>query len=342
MQKIILKFINTLIAPLNILMIPSKYNSKAMRLIQRMTFSKLSKETIHLNEQMSLHIETWKKKTSGEKVATSMWSDKKLKKQIKLPHFRSDNKYLYQTRDNNTPDSVVLTYKYIKMNDRLNILGRSNENGEFGADVIKIPTFGVISRDLLDSANELNFLEKIFQVSKIRNLTIFDIGAGYGRLALHSIINLKNIKKYVCLDAVPESLGLCEFYLNYKNINPEKYQVSTLPVNYAPPERSIAVAIHSFSEMPMASVQSWIQFLKEMGTSWLLIVPNRENHNGQELLATEADCTRTDYSKLLYEYGFERQGVFPKYEDPDIQIYGVSPTMYHLYKRSVEKETKLQ
>ncbi|HDL01261.1 MAG TPA: putative sugar O-methyltransferase, partial [candidate division Zixibacteria bacterium] len=254
-----------------------------------------------------------------------------------LPQFRSDNKYVYQTRDKNTPDSTVLTYKYIKQKDTLGILNQDSENGGFGAEVVQIPIFGLVSRDLLDSANELNFLENIIGISKIENLTVFDIGSGYGRLAVHSIMNLNNIEKYVCLDAVPESLGICEFYLRYKQLNSEKYHISFFPEDYSPPENSIAVAIHSFSEMPLESVLNWIKFLKEMETDWILVVPNREKHKGKKLLATEVDGSRPDYSRLLLEYSYEKYGIFPKYDDPDIQEFGISPTMYHLYKRSIKK-----
>lgn len=334
----LLNLLNFMFAPLKIVIIPIRFNSKTMRLIQRMAFPRFDKNDNNYKKQMTGHIGNWKEKISRKRMPTSMWTVINQKKEINLPHFRSDNKYIYQTRDNNTPDSAVLTYKYIKNKDRLNILSLSKETGDFGAEVVQIPTYGLVSRDLVDSVTELNFLENKIGMSKIENLTIFDIGAGYGRLALHSIINLGNIKKYICLDAVEESLGLCEFYLKYKNIDPEKYQVTTLPERFTPPEKSIAVAIHSFSEMPINSIVSWVGFLQKMGTSWLFIVPNRESHNGQNLLSTEKDGARIDYSKLFPKYGFERYGIFPKYDDPDLQKYGISPTMYHLYKKKEKAE----
>ncbi len=336
-KSIFIQLINTMISPFDVLLIPVQAKNKAKRIINRMSFPKLKKGSSAYIDQILRHINRWERRKVEIQIPTSMWRVKKLYKRLNLPHFRSDNQYIYQTRDNNTPDSTVLTYKYVANNDKLCVLVRSKETGEFGSEIVRIPTYGLVSRDLLDSANELNFLENVIGLSKIVNLTIFDIGAGYGRLAVHSIATLENIEKHVCLDAVPGSLGICEFYLKYKQLNPEKYHISFLPEDYLPPKNSIAVAIHSFSEMPLESVLYWIEFLKKMEVDWILIVPNREKHKGKKLLATEVNGSRTDYSGMLLKNGYENYGIFPKYNDPDIQEFGISPTMYHLYKKSIKK-----
>lgn len=333
MKLKLLKLVNFIVAPINIFVVPMRFESKVMRLIDRMTFSQLNQNEKRFKEQMVMHIKKWKKSVLKNQMSVSMWDTARLKKGLQLPYFRSDNIYLYQTRDINTPDSMVLTYKYVKSNDILEILKMSEERGEFGAEIVHIPTYGNVSRDLLDSVTELNFLENKIGLSGIQNLTIYDIGAGYGRLALHAIKHLNNIKEYVCLDAIAESLGLCEFYLKHNKIEPSKYKIGILPHDFIPPQNSIAVAIHSFPEMPIDSILNWLSFMQKMKTDWIYLVPNREKHSGANLLSTEKNGDRLNYSAMFAQYGFEKHGVFPKYDDLDVQKYGVSPTMYHLYRR---------
>ena len=61
----------------------------------------------------------------------------------------------------------------------------------------------LVSRDLLDSINELTFLDDELGIAQ-RNMTILDIGAGYGRLAHRATTAFENLT-YLCTDAIPLS-----------------------------------------------------------------------------------------------------------------------------------------
>jgi 2-polyprenyl-3-methyl-5-hydroxy-6-metoxy-1,4-benzoquinol methylase len=56
------------------------------------------------------------------------------------------------------------------------------EDDDFGAEVFDFHG-KVVSRDLLDSIIEINFLDRHLGFSSRRAVNVLDIGAGYGRLA---------------------------------------------------------------------------------------------------------------------------------------------------------------
>ena len=101
-----------------------------------------------------------------------------------LRYFRGDNAYVYQIRNMGEVNYVVTTL-YVKTIDSLGLLQNINEDGAFGAHTFEVHG-KVVSRDLLDSILEINFLERHVGLSQ-RTVSILDIGAGYGRLA-HRVV----------------------------------------------------------------------------------------------------------------------------------------------------------
>ncbi|MGH7859535.1 MAG: putative sugar O-methyltransferase, partial [Candidatus Binatia bacterium] len=180
------------------------------------------------------------------------WTPEYVDKTLDLVHFRGDNAYVWQTR-HTLGASGLRYYLYardISERDSLGFLPRLGEDGAFGAWVFRFHRFGAVSRDRLDSANELGFLARHGALGDGAPLRILDIGAGYGRLAHRCHEVLPNLERYDCVDAVPESTFLCEVYLRFRECLDRTRVVAIDEISRLGDARpDLALNVHSFSEM---------------------------------------------------------------------------------------------
>jgi len=247
-----------------------------------------------------------------------------------LQYFRGDNCYVWQTQDPNCDEiNYCLTTYYVKAIDRLGFLGQNSEDGLFGAHAWTIDS-RTISRDLLDSMIELCFLEEHLGLSAVSGLTVLDIGAGYGRLAHRAACSLPGLAKYLCTDAVPESTFLSEYYTRFRGLGE---RVAVVPLDeitdrMAEQKIDLAVNIHSFSECSLEAIEWWLKLLAANRVKHLFIAPNASDHGGTRLALNSGE----DFSFLVEKYGYRLMVRSPKYGDPLVQKYGVSPTYYYLYQ----------
>jgi SAM-dependent methyltransferase len=247
-----------------------------------------------------------------------------------LQSFRGDNCYVWQTADPNCAEiNYCLTVYYVKAMDSLSILEKNQEDGLFGVYTYTIDS-QLFSRDLLDSTVELHFLERHVNLSQIEDLHILDIGAGYGRLAYRTVKTFANVSKYFCTDAVPESTFLSEYHVKFRGIDDT---VNVIPLDEIEQriqgqKIDLAVNIHSFSECSLEAIEWWLSLLASAKVKYLFIVPNACDHGGEKLALNSGE----DFSDLVDKYGYKLQIKAPKYDDPMVQKYGVSPTYYYLYQ----------
>jgi SAM-dependent methyltransferase len=265
-----------------------------------------------------------------KRVSTPIvWTDEYVQS-LGLQTFRGDNCYVWQTRDPNCAEiNYCLTAYYVQAMDSLGFLRKNNEDALFGAHTYRIDSKR-ISRDLLDSAVELNFLEKHLALSTIQELKILDIGAGYGRLAYRTANTFANVSRYLCTDAVPESTFLSEYHAKFREV---EEKVTVVPLDEIEKQLQlqridVAVNIHSFSECSLEAIEWWLSLLAGAEIRHLFIVPNASDHGGKKLALNSGE----DFSFLVEKYGYKLQVKAPKYEDPMVQKYGVSPTYYYLYQ----------
>jgi SAM-dependent methyltransferase len=251
-----------------------------------------------------------------------------------LLYFRGDNCYVWQFQDFNTPEKYVLTYFYLKTIDTLGLLDVLTEDGDYGVftfptgDTDKDGNKRCVSRDLLDSVNELLFLERVLQISRRPGLKVLDIGAGYGRLAYRAVTALSNIDTYFCIDAVPESTFISSYYLSRKGAARARVVAFDDQQDLVPGTIDLAVNIHSFSECAIEAVDYWISRCAELKIEYLFIVPNISR--GEKAVRL---VNGTDFSPLLAQYGYQLCHVEPKYSNPEMQKYGVSSEKwYYLFR----------
>lgn len=250
---------------------------------------------------------------------------------IDLQCFRVDDAYLWQRpgRDMNEM-SFALAYYYLKSTDRLRLFDRLGEDQAFGVNFYEVIEGRLVTRDLLDSVAELNFLERHIAISQRTAVVVLDIGAGYGRLAHRSVAALPSIERYLCTDAVATSTFICEHYLRYRGVN-ARAQVIPLHEIRSTLRRypvDLAINIHSFSECRLEAIAWWMALLREHSVPRLMVVPNVVGADGVTMLTTDG----RDFSRVLTDHGYRLIARDPKYLDPLVQKYGPTPAVHFLFE----------
>jgi len=272
---------------------------------------------------------------NGGVMTRTRWTDEHVQG-IKLTHFRGDNPFIWQLRENNQLQYLLTAY-YALLNDRLGVL-QSGEDELFGVHVFDVNGQLKVSRDLLDSAAEIAFLDRALGIANWAGETVLDIGAGYGRLAYRMVKALPALGSILCTDAVAESSFLCEFYLRFRGVSPKAMAVPIDEIEQALSRTrvTLAVNVHSFSECPIEAIRWWLALLEKHGVRYLMIVPNasESNRGGIELRSREATPDQhLDYSAVIESAGYHLVTREPKYLDFSAQAHGLSPTYYHLFER---------
>ncbi len=264
----------------------------------------------------------------------SAWNADRVNKEVPLLRFRGDSAFVWQELDLNVPISYLLTYYYLLSRLHSNwLFGKLSEDELFGV-VANDCGERLLSRDLLDSVCEISALEKRLSLSASK-ATILDIGSGYGRLGYRLAQAYGGNISILCADAIPESTFIAEYYLGFRNIS-DIAKVVALPeieASIAVNKPWVAVNIHSFSECTQRAVGWWLSLLSDHRVAIILIIPNADYHRGTLLLSTEMDGSRLDLVPLLSHFGYRRVSLSPKYENPQLQKLGVSPTHYHWFER---------
>jgi SAM-dependent methyltransferase len=251
-----------------------------------------------------------------------------------LLYFRGDNAYVWQLQDNNTAEKYLRTYLYLKTIDTLGLFDVLTEDGDYGVFLFPTRVAGKdgheiwVSRDLLDSTCELLFLQRTLQISRRPGLKILDIGAGYGRLAYRAVTAFDSIDTYFCIDAVPESTFISSYYLSRKGAVRARVVAFDDQQDLVAGTIDLAINIHSFSECTIGAVDYWVSRCAELKIEHLFIVPNWSRSGGEALRLADG----TDFSPVLAHHGYRLCHAEPKYGNPEIQEYGVSPAWDHLFR----------
>ncbi len=269
---------------------------------------------------------------SDDIAAPWLWSDKNIAAMLTLKYFRGDSPYVWQYRDlpRTTRLKFYLTGRYVQERDSSRLLERLGEDGAFGCWTYSYPGLPPISRDLIDSVNELLFLDRQIGLLGRRGLRVLDIGAGYGRLAWRTVQAVPDIADYCCVDAIPDSTFLCDYYLRYRRVSPPARVVplDQVKATLAEAKFDIAFNVHSFSECTYTAVKWWFEQIAHLRIPYLFIVPNEDNG----FTSTEQDDARRDLLPMISEAGYELVCREPVYQDPAVrQLIGINDH-YHLFK----------
>lgn len=216
------------------------------------------------------------------------WNPDAVASQVDLRYFRGDNLYLWHYPEH--PRAMALKLfvylKYLEDRGGEELLKRLIEDGAFGCWTTEVNGYDKVSRDLLDSVNEILFLDRQLGVLSTPGLRVLDIGAGYGRLGHRLAAAAPGLADYCCVDAIPESTFLSEFYLGYRGCFPPARVVQLDHVaGLQAGAFDLAVNIHSFSECTIDAIGWWVDQLRRLRVPRLFIVPNEADG----LLSREPD-----------------------------------------------------
>lgn len=263
----------------------------------------------------------------------SQWRPERVRREVDLRWFRGDSPIIWQYLEDRrlTRLKYHAWLRYVHDVDGLGLLQRLEEDGSFGCWTFEYPGWPPVSRDLLDSVVELNFLASRIPGFGEPGHRVLDVGAGYGRLAHRALTAFPEID-YWCADAIAESTFLCEFHLRHRGLL-ARACVLELPeaAEAIEGERfDTVVNVHSFSECTHQAVAWWMERLQRAEVGHLLVVPNEPT----ELLTTEVDGSRRDFAGLLEGAGFELVAREPTIRDEATrELLGVDDH-FHLFRRS--------
>ncbi|WP_143172553.1 putative sugar O-methyltransferase [Actinacidiphila paucisporea] len=247
------------------------------------------------------------------------WRRSRRLRDLNLKYFRGDNAYVWQLRQlgDNARLKFFLLARYVSSLDTHKLLERTGEDGAFGCWTFDFQELPTVSRDLLDSMNEIYFLDHHWGLLSRTEATVVDIGAGYGRLAHRMVDCVPGLTRYLCVDAIPESTFLSEHYLRHRNVDHKAtvLRLDEMEDRLAAERPDLAVNIHSFSEMPLSAIEAWIGLLARIGVPALMIVPNE----GDRLLSLEDDYLRVDFTPVLERNGYVLAAREPTVADPDVR-----------------------
>jgi hypothetical protein len=253
----------------------------------------------------------------------SRWRDETVRGWLNLKYFRGDNIIIWHHREEEDYSRLFyFTYlRYILDHGGGDLVDRLGEDGAFGCWVYDFPGLPRCSRDLLDSVNELLFLDKHLSVLSRTELGILDIGAGYGRLAHRASQGISGLTEYCCVDAVAESTFLCEYYVGVRQVSPP---ARVVPLPQVPSlgegEFDLALNVHSFSECRLSAVEWWMDHLARLKVPHLFVVPNEPSG----FSTTEVDSTQRDYLSAIESSGYRWVIDVPAIEDAGVRdVLGV-------------------
>jgi SAM-dependent methyltransferase len=266
-------------------------------------------------------------------LSPSRWNASAVDSFLDLRWFRGESLITWHYRE--LPRITELKFfvfmRYVLERDPRDLVPKLGEDGAFGCWTFEYEGYGRVSRDLLESVNEIHFLDSQLGLGDRERFSVLDIGAGYGRLAHRMADAFPNLGDYCCVDAIPESTFLSEYYLHHRGVTPP---ARVLPLDEVestlqPGAFDVAVNIHSFPECTYDAVAWWVELLARLEVPYLLIVPNEPT----ELLTLEADGARRDFLPLLEQAGYRLERREPMIDDPAVRELLQLEDHFHLFSR---------
>lgn len=280
----------------------------------------------HLSRDNPLLRDLKKRYAAATNLQHSFWAP--WEEQVNLLKFRGENDYVSQTYFRKNTRRYELTFAYVEVTDELGLLDILTEDRLFGAKVWEFVPDKLVSRDLMDSIQEITFLQRLLDFGAKDRFRVLDIGAGYGRFA-HRFTTSFPGSWVTSIDAVATSTFLSDFYLKFRSCE----RADVVPFDRVSDLKSghydLATNIHSWSECTKQFIAFWLDRISDLKIPYLFIVPHSTT-----LSTVESDGSNLTYDDELERRGFKlvlKQRKFNR--SKYIDQMGIFPADYRLYKR---------
>ncbi|KAL1519130.1 hypothetical protein AB1Y20_003393 [Prymnesium parvum] len=235
--------------------------------------------------------------------------------------FRGESDLLWQQRcyddERQYHNALCAAYRLVAARDTSLFLQRMGpDDGLFGALCATTDEGLVISRDLLDSVNEMCFLEEQLQLSDWpAGTAVLDIGGGYGRWAHRASQALPHLR-VLSTDGVAHSLACAEAYLRHRSVSSTQARVVPpdeleAALRESPPR--LAIAIHSLPEMRPCDAERWLRLIHAHGTPFVFVVSNVPALHGEAAHVELMNDDGTPMGELIKASGYVLRCAQPKY-----------------------------
>ena len=261
----------------------------------------------------------------------SRWRAEAIDRYLDLRYFRGETLFTWHYREPRrlTELKYYVWTRYVRDTDRLGLFDRLTEDGAFGCWHFDFEGQPRVSRDLLESIGELDFLDRSLRLADRERFSVLDIGAGYGRLAHRMIGAFRGVRDYACVDAIPEATFIAGYYLRYRGCTPPARVVPLDRIgDLAPGGFDLAVNVHTFSECTLRAIAWWAAELRRLEVPRLFLVPNEP----EGMLSTEVDRTRRDFLPALESAGYRLAHREPVVRDGSVRELLQLRDHYHLFE----------
>lgn len=255
----------------------------------------------------------------------AIWDETRLSDEDLL-YFRGDNHFVWQVRGPNRGRSnYALVDRHLRAVGHGALLDRLGEDDCFGVSLFEVDGRQV-SRDLLDSAAEIDFLRRHAGLGA-RPLDIIDIGAGYGRLAWRLEQAEADVRVYAT-DAFAPASFVADHYLRHRDAKRARMvPLDEVEALLAGTPIDLAVNVHSFSECTPDAIGWWMGLLARARVPYLMVVPNDGGTGGARCRTNGG----ADMEALFARFGYRIAAREPRYADPHVQARGIDPVHLHLF-----------
>lgn len=240
-----------------------------------------------------------------------------IKNAINEKKFRNDNAFVWQLQLGDKEKDYINYYRKLQKKDSLGLFKKTFEDDSFGCINFRVDNIN-ISRDLLDSINEIYFLKTNFK--SLETMNILDIGAGYGRLCKRYLDCFPGAKYYTT-DGIPHSTYLANIYLSKYGYQDFNIKLTDLDKLFQTNKIDIAINIHSFPEMNINDIEYWLKSLHKYKVKYIYFVPNNPRSNKINIPANDGKnlvpiFNKYNYKIIKYENTFEKLKIKYSYSVP--------------------------
>lgn len=234
------------------------------------------------------------------------------------------------------PSRLVQAYthalEYAELHDRLGALKLFSDDGLFHGLRFRIDR-RIVSSDIVDSAMQLNFISKYAGMGRDRPIRLLDIGGGWGRLT-HRFLQLFPGGSAHMLDVVPFNCFAAERYLAQRGVLDRTIIGGRNLLDRLKPGTIDLVAnVHSWSEAPLFSIETWLDVLDRLQAPFLFFVSH-----GLPTYSSEPEGAPRLICSAILDHGWEIVCEQPKYGSSlQRQTWGLYPTAHYFLFRKPDR-----